>query len=187
MKLPPERLVQKIGHDELLAVTHLMQDFPAPWYVSRGWAIDAFLGRVTRQHEDLEIGIARQDQGCLHVHLVGWQLYKLVPKPDDVELVPWLKDEQLELPIHQIVVRNEEGSPPEFEFFLNEIRVANGGSANSPPSGVRSKSTMFGRSRASRSLPLRSSCSTSLVGIARRTSTISEPYSVTSFRLNGHG
>jgi hypothetical protein len=27
------------------------------WYVVAGWAIDLFLGRVTRAHEDIEIGI----------------------------------------------------------------------------------------------------------------------------------
>jgi hypothetical protein len=28
-----------------------------PWYVSAGWAVDLFLGRQTREHADLEIGV----------------------------------------------------------------------------------------------------------------------------------
>jgi hypothetical protein len=117
----PHRLVSSISHDELLAVAGLMKGFPHLWWVSGGWAIDAFLDRVSREHEDLEIGIARQDQACLHAHLVGWRLYKLVPRQYDVNLVRWLEADYLELPIHQIVARNEESSPPEFEFFLNEV------------------------------------------------------------------
>jgi Aminoglycoside-2''-adenylyltransferase len=29
----------------------------APWYVIAGWALDLYLGRQTREHDDLEIGI----------------------------------------------------------------------------------------------------------------------------------
>lgn len=28
-----------------------------PWYISAGWALDLFLGRQTREHADLEIGV----------------------------------------------------------------------------------------------------------------------------------
>jgi Aminoglycoside-2''-adenylyltransferase len=30
-----------------------------PWYVGGGWAVDLHLGRVTRDHADLEIGVPR--------------------------------------------------------------------------------------------------------------------------------
>jgi hypothetical protein len=29
----------------------------APWYVAAGWSIDLFLGRQTREHEDLEVAV----------------------------------------------------------------------------------------------------------------------------------
>ncbi len=29
----------------------------APWYVAAGWALDLFLGRQTREHEDIEIAV----------------------------------------------------------------------------------------------------------------------------------
>ena len=121
--MPVERPHLQISYTDVLAVARLMQDFPAPWYVSGGWAIDALLGQATRVHEDLEIGIARTDQRHLHRYLAGWQFYKLVPWPDDTDadLVPWTPNEQLELPIFQIVVRRAGAQPPEFEFFLNEM------------------------------------------------------------------
>ena len=31
-----------------------------PWYVAGGWAVDLHLGRPTREHEDLEIGVPRE-------------------------------------------------------------------------------------------------------------------------------
>jgi hypothetical protein len=34
---------------------------PARWYVVAGWAVDLFLGRQTRAHHDIEIGVARDD------------------------------------------------------------------------------------------------------------------------------
>jgi hypothetical protein len=36
-------------------VAGLLAGVTAPWYVAGGWALDLFLGRVTRPHEDLEI------------------------------------------------------------------------------------------------------------------------------------
>jgi hypothetical protein len=116
-----ERPHLQVSYADLLVVTQILQDFPASWYVSGGWAIDIFVDRITRIHEDIEIGIARQDQHHLHRQLAGWQLYKAVPRPYGGDLVPWAPDEHLELPIHQIVAQRAGIQPPEFEFFLNEV------------------------------------------------------------------
>jgi hypothetical protein len=110
-----------ITYDDLLAVAELMKSFPAPWYVSGGWAIDALAGRATRKHEDLEIGIARRDQGLLHPHLPGRQLYKILPRAEGAEIVAWEQGDRLELPVFQIIVQQEGSSPPQFEFFLNDV------------------------------------------------------------------
>jgi Aminoglycoside-2''-adenylyltransferase len=32
-----------------------------PWWIAGGWAIDLFLGRQTREHEDLDVLILRRD------------------------------------------------------------------------------------------------------------------------------
>ena len=34
-----------------------LEGLEAPWYVTAGWALDLFLGRQTREHDDLEIGV----------------------------------------------------------------------------------------------------------------------------------
>jgi hypothetical protein len=115
--------------EEIAAVARQMERFPHPWFVSGGWAIDLFVGRVTRKHEDREIGIFRRDQGDLQAHLAGKALFKAVSGPNGGEYVPWEEEEWLALPIHQILVRPAgsespreawDPGPEEFEFFLNE-------------------------------------------------------------------
>lgn len=38
-------------------VTRRLAGFNVPWCVAGGWALDLFLGRITREHEDLEIAV----------------------------------------------------------------------------------------------------------------------------------
>jgi hypothetical protein len=47
----------------------------ARWYVVGGWAIDLFLGRETRAHEDLEIAIPRADFPAVRERLAGFALH----------------------------------------------------------------------------------------------------------------
>ena len=47
----------------------------ARWYVVGGWAIDLFLGRETRAHEDLEISIPRADFPAVRARLAGFALH----------------------------------------------------------------------------------------------------------------
>jgi Aminoglycoside-2''-adenylyltransferase len=94
--------------------------------VSGGWAIDLFLDEVTREHEDVEVTIFRQDQEALREYFAGRQLYAAV----EHEWVPWQEGESLALPIHQVLLaplgrdptgKNWEPSPGEIQFFLNEV------------------------------------------------------------------
>src|SRR5690349_5383774 len=97
-----------------------MRAFQKPWVVSGGWAIDRFVGDVTRGHEDLEVGIYRCDQGALRKHLAEWTLEKSVERGQGGEWVPWTAGETLALPVHQIRASRVGASPDEFEIFLSE-------------------------------------------------------------------
>ncbi len=107
-------------------VARLMAGYPRLWFVSGGWAIDLFVDRVTREHEDLEVGVFREDQVLLYRHLSGWKLHKSAKGPDGDAWVPWDEGEWLALPIFQLLALRTEattGVPPElaeFEFFLND-------------------------------------------------------------------
>ena len=63
-------------------VARLMAGYPRPWFVSGGWAIDLFVDRITRDHEDLEVGVFREDQAILYRHLSTWKLHKAAKGPD---------------------------------------------------------------------------------------------------------
>ncbi len=60
--------------EPVASIAELMSAFPAPWALCGGWAIDAWLGRQTRDHSDVDISAFIQDQRAVFDHLAGWQL-----------------------------------------------------------------------------------------------------------------
>lgn len=99
-----------------LKVATIMRDFKPPWFVAGGWAIDLYIGKVTRPHSDIEITIFRKDQLTLHNYLKGWRLQKVIHG----KLSLWHKGEFLELPIHEIHCFNAAFNPRQVEVLLNE-------------------------------------------------------------------
>ncbi len=63
-----------------------MSGFGRPWAVAGGWAADAWLGRQTREHGDVDIVVFHDDQRALFEHLAGWST---LGGPDDEPHVPW--------------------------------------------------------------------------------------------------
>lgn len=55
-------------------VTEIMSTFPSGWCLCGGWAVDAWLGRLTRDHGDLDITVFADALPALSNHLSGWQL-----------------------------------------------------------------------------------------------------------------
>jgi len=108
-------------YDNLLAVAHVLAAFTRPWFISGGWAIDLFVGAMTRPHEDIEIGLWRADQDVLRDYLAGWELRKAIRGPQGGAYVPWEPAERLELPVHQVLARRGNATSAEMEFFLNEV------------------------------------------------------------------
>lgn len=100
------------------AVRSLMQWYNRPWYIAGGWAIDLFLNRRTREHEDVEVATLRDDQRELRTHLTGWQFSKALPGKGGLQT--WEEGEWLELPVHEIHARREGGEPSSLEILLNE-------------------------------------------------------------------
>jgi len=107
--------------EEPLRVAALLADFQRPWFVAAGWAVDLYLGRVTRQHKDLEIAILRRDQHALRRYLKDWE-FKKVKRVSGGEgrLEPWPEGESLELPTHEIHAHRVGGGLTRLEILLNE-------------------------------------------------------------------
>jgi len=76
-----------------------MSTFSAPWALCGGWAIDAWLGRQTRDHQDIDICVFIQDQRPLFDHLTGWQLVAHGPNTPVDTNEPW-DGRRLDLPVH---------------------------------------------------------------------------------------
>jgi GrpB-like predicted nucleotidyltransferase (UPF0157 family) len=93
----------------------VLNSFRRPWFVGGGWAIDLFLGRQTRNHQDIDIVIFREDQFELRRHLANWKWKKVVSGT----LVGWEPNEWIELPIHEVHANSGER---QFEFLFNERR-----------------------------------------------------------------
>ncbi|MDZ7954391.1 nucleotidyltransferase domain-containing protein [Nostoc sp. DedQUE09] len=101
---------------ELLKLSRLLNDFKQPWFIAGGWAIDLFIGDVTRVHKDVEIAIFRKDQNSLRKYLFGWEFTKVV----NGKMQPWNENEWLELPIHEIHTHTKNNLLLELEILLDE-------------------------------------------------------------------
>ena len=97
-----------------LKVGALLSGFGRPWWVAGGWAIDLFLGRVTRPHKDIEIALIRCDQVALQAYLSQWRFNKVAGG----QRRPWARGERLTLPVHEIHGRGYGGQ--KLEVLLNE-------------------------------------------------------------------
>ena len=103
----------------LLNIVKLMQGYNQTWAICGGWALDLYLCRVTRPHEDVDIIIPRRDQLNIQTYLYerGWSLMVAT----EGNLTPWKKGDFLQLPIHCIWCNNEDHQPNFVELLLNEI------------------------------------------------------------------
>ena len=110
----------------LLEVAEALGNLRAPFYFAGGWAIDLHLGRVTREHQDIDTLVMRRDHLLLHKALKGFSLKKIIPHPDGMPnrgtIVEWRSGDKLELPVHQINAYRAGESEPAFQVMLAESR-----------------------------------------------------------------
>ncbi len=58
----------------LARVSELMSNFECPWALCGGWAVDSWLGEITRGHGDIDITVFESDQRTLFDYLKEWNL-----------------------------------------------------------------------------------------------------------------
>lgn len=89
----------------------LMSTFHPDWSLCGGWAVDAWLGRQTRDHVDVDISVFQVDQRALFDHLAGWQLIAHDPNVAGDTTEPWNR-RRLDLPAHIHVTAKEASVDP---------------------------------------------------------------------------
>jgi hypothetical protein len=124
---PPRRPTAR-APEAVAYVRDLLVGFRPSWFLCGGWAADAWLGRQTREHWDVDIGVFHDDQHAIFDHFPGWALVAHDPNVADDTTEPW-DGRRLDAPAH-IHVPRAEGSLAtvptaihtafEFEFLLAE-------------------------------------------------------------------
>lgn len=99
---------------EVEKLRELMSPFAGDYWIAGGWAVDMFLGKVTREHKDIEAAIRREDQKAL-LELPGLARAEYAK---DHKLRPW-EGENLSLPLHELYLHFENGAT--VEILLNEF------------------------------------------------------------------
>src|SRR3954467_9865612 len=99
-----------------VAIARAMVGYAQPWWFAGGWAIDLFLGRITREHADIEIGVFRRDQAMLREHLSDWTLSRCA----ESKWLPWESGVRIELPDFQLKAEYAALEPREFDIFLDD-------------------------------------------------------------------
>jgi hypothetical protein len=96
-------------------VQRILANLQCSWGVAGGWALDLFLDRITRKHQDIEVAIFRADQLILQDYFAsrGWSIEYV----DNGQLVSWPIGERLVLPVHEIWCRENKSR---IEVLLNE-------------------------------------------------------------------
>ena len=109
--------------EELQAVCRFMTDFPGRWWVGGGWFIDLWLGRQTREHEDIELCVLRTDQAAIYIYCPDWQYFT----PINNDWAPIAVGTRLEPPQLMLQLQRTPQThittpdmPPTFEFLLND-------------------------------------------------------------------
>lgn len=105
------------GFAHLHAISEELAGLAAPWYISSGWALDLFLGRVTRVHHDVDVVIDREDQLHLQGYLSerGWKFVT----PYNQRLEPWPPHMRIAMPRHQVHAHREGGF---IDFLLTDLQ-----------------------------------------------------------------
>jgi hypothetical protein len=96
----------------------LFSSVHVPWWVAGGLALDLFIGRTTRRHRDLDVGVLRRDLAEVLRALSSWEVFAA----KDGVLTP-LRTEQIPPPgINALWCRPSPTAPWTLELMLDDSR-----------------------------------------------------------------
>ncbi len=121
---------ESVKHEfaELESVQKLLSHLKIPYFYIGGWGIDLFLGRVTRDHGDVEVTIYRYQQEKLfswarsaEIVDAGYTLH--VVDPPGTANIPIWDGQHLEDPIHQLQLYCK--GERIVDFMLSDLDISN--------------------------------------------------------------
>jgi len=98
-------------------VVALLDGAACPWWIAGGWAIDLFVGRQTRAHDDIDVLILRDDQLAMQQALPGWDLHAADPPGS---LRRWRVGEVLPAGVHDIWCRRTPTSTWSLQVMIDD-------------------------------------------------------------------
>lgn len=87
-----------------------------PWFVAGGWALDLFMGRQTRAHDDIDVAIFRGDEAALAPALPGWEFFVA----ESGTLTRWDPRAPLPRAAHELWARERGQEPWRLEILIEE-------------------------------------------------------------------
>jgi len=98
-------------------VAAVMASVDVWWAIAGGWALDLWLGRVTRGHHDVEVVVRRRDQAVVREGLAqDWRLRCIDPPGSGWRALP--SDHVVEPPAFQLRAARDD---VEFDLFLEDV------------------------------------------------------------------
>ena len=118
----PEGQLKNAVPQEVARIGEVMSTYRPPWALAGGWAVDAWLGRPTREHGDVDLAVFVNDRRALFEHLAGWQsiAHEETKENEGAEL--W-DGRALVLPAHMHARPPEESGPLPERFDDSGMRV----------------------------------------------------------------
>lgn len=102
-------------------VAHLFSTLTVPWWIAGGWAIDLFVGKQTRAHEDIDVQILRRDQQAIRALFPGWDIQGAHPdEPAEWPFREWKPGEILSPSVHDIWCRPSKTDPWVLQLMVGE-------------------------------------------------------------------
>jgi hypothetical protein len=99
-------------HDALVVLSVL----GAPWWIAGGWALDLFLGKVTRAHKDLDVGVFRKDAAIVVAALTDWDCFEA----KDGVLTPLVQSNTPRAEVNSLWCKRVNAARWELELMLDD-------------------------------------------------------------------
>jgi len=101
-------------------VSSFFTGLTAPWWIAGGWALDLFIGRQTREHEDIDVQVLRRDQQAVRAILGTWDVQEAHPPayPGGWPFREWLSDMPLNPEVHDVWCRPKPADPWALQLMI---------------------------------------------------------------------